>query len=107
MDGSGNISKEDIIRLITPTVYNIGELNEKISKANDLSTYLTFKMSKHSLYKDGWSEGEIYPSSSLQVKNLYYDHVRGNVSLSSAQRTELEQEQRRSMKKFAKMIIDL
>ena len=107
LDGSGNISKEDIIRLITPTVYNIGELNEKISKANDLSTYLTFKMSKHSLYKDGWSEGEIYPSSSLQVKNLYYDHVRGNVSLSSAQRTELEQEQRRSMKKFAKMIIDL
>lgn len=107
LDGSGNISKEDIIRLITPTVYNIGELNEKISKANDLSTYLTFKMSKHSLYKDGWSEGEIYPSSSLQVKKLYYDHVRGNVSLSSAQRTELEQEQRRSMKKFAKMIIDL
>lgn len=107
LDGSGNISKEDIIRLITPTVYNIGELNEKVSKANNLSTYLTFKMSKHSLYKDGWSEGEIYPSSSLQVKNLDYDYVRGNVPLSSTQRTELEQEQIRSMKKFAKMLIGL
>lgn len=107
LDESGNISRDDIIRLITPTVYNIGDLNEKVSKANDLSTYLTFKMSKHSLYKDGWSEGEIYPSSSLQIKNLYYDHIRGNVPLSSTQRTELEQEQRRSMKKFAKMLIDL
>lgn len=106
-DGSGNISKEDIIRLITPTVYNIGELNEKVTKANDLSTYLTFKMSMHSLYKDGCSEREIYPSSSLQVKNLYYDYIRGNVPLSSTQRTELEQEQRRSMKKIVKMIIDL
>lgn len=107
LNENGNISKEDIIRLITPTVYNIVELNDKVSKANDLSTYLTFKMSKNSLYRNGWSEGEIYPSSSLQIKKLYYDHVRGNVPLSSAQRTELEQEQRRSMKKFVKMLIDL
>lgn len=107
LDENGNISKEDIIRLITPTVYNIEKLNEKVAKANDLSTYLTFKMSKNSLHKYGWSEGEIYPSSSIQIKNLYYDHVRGNVPLSSNQKSELEQEQRRSMKKLAKMLIDL
>lgn len=107
LDESGNISRDDIIRLIIPTVYNIGVLNEKVSKANDLSTYFTFKMSKHSLYKDGCTEEEIYPSSSLQIKNLYYDHIRGNVPLSSTQRTELEQEQRRSMKKIAKILIDL
>lgn len=107
LDENGNISKEDIIRLITPTVYNIGKLNEKVSKANDLSTYLTFKMSKHSLYKDGLSEGEIYPSSSLQIKDLYYGYVRGNVPLSSTQKTELEQEQSRSTKEIAKLLINL
>lgn len=106
LDENGNISKEDIIRLITPTVYNIGELNEKVSEANNLSTYLTFKMSKHSLYKDGWSEGEIYPSSSLQIKSLHYAHVRGNVPLSSAQRDELEQEKERSRGEFVKMLFD-
>lgn len=107
LDEHGNISKENIIRLITPTVYNIEKLNEKVSKANDLSTYLTFKMSKHSLYRDGWSEEEIYPSSFLQIKSLCYDHVKGNVPLSGAQSVELEQKQRRNMKKFAKMLIDL
>lgn len=100
LDENGNISKEDIIRLITPTVYNIKELNEKVSKANDLSTYLTFKMSKHSLSREGLSEGKIYPSSSLQIKNLYYNYIKDNVPLSTAQRIELEQEQRRSMKKL-------
>lgn len=107
LDENGNISKEDIIRLITPTVDNIEKLYEKVSKANDLSTYLTFKMSKHSLHRNGVFESEIYPSSSLQMKDLYNDCVRGNVPLSGAQRTELEQERRRSMKMFAKMIIDL
>lgn len=107
IDEKGNIKKEDIIRLITPTVYNIKVLNEKILKANDLSTYLTFKESKHSLLRDDISEGEIYPSSSLQIKNLYYDHVRGNVPLSSNQITELRKVQSRSMKKGAKILIDM
>lgn len=104
LDANGNISKEDIIRLITPTVYNIESLNKKVSKANDLSTYLTFKMSKHSLYKDGWSEEEIYPSSLLQIKNLYNDH--GFVPLSSKQKTELDQTQLKSLSLFSKMFMD-
>ena len=53
---NGDILKEDIIRLIIPTVYNINALNEKVTKANDLSTYLTFKLSKDYLYRKDLSE---------------------------------------------------
>lgn len=106
LDSNGNISKDDIIRLITPTVYNINELLEKITKANDLSTYLTFKMSKNTLYRDGWSESEVYPTESLQIKNLCYDHIKGNVPLSNNQRVELEEQQRIGMKKISKMMLD-
>lgn len=106
LDENGNVLKEDIIRLITPVVYNINKLNEKVTEANDLSTYLTFKMSKHSLYRDGWSEREIYPTESLQIKNLYYDYMKDNVPLSNNQRRKLEQQQRRSMKIFAKILLD-
>ena len=107
LDEDGKVLREDIIRLITPTVYNITELNEKVTKANDLYTYLTFKMSKHSLYREDLSESEIYPSESLQIKDLYYDSVKGNVPLSKNQRAELYEQQRIMTKKLAKMLIDL
>lgn len=106
LDENGNILREDIIRLITPIVYNISELNEKVIKTNDLSTYLTFKMSQHSLYKDGWSEGEVYPTESLQIKYLQNDYIKGNVPLSNNQIAELENQQIRSMKNFEKMMLD-
>ncbi len=106
LDENGNILKDDIIRLIIPTVYNISELNEKVTQANDLSTYLIFKMSEHSLYRDGWSEGEIYPTKSLQIKSLHDNYNKGNVPLSNNQRIALENQQKRNMKKSAKMLLD-
>ena len=106
LDENGNILKEDIIRLITPTVYNINDLNEKITKANDLSTYLTFKMSLNSLYRDDIREDEIYPTKSLQLKNLYYASIEGNVPLSNNQITELEEQQRDIAKKWVKMLLN-
>jgi len=100
------ISKEDIIRLISPTIHNIKTIEEKIENGNKPSTYLTFKLSKHGLYKDGWSEGEIYPSTSIQIKNVYYDHMNGNVPLSENQRNVLAEEENRRIKKHAKIILD-
>ena len=107
LDENGNILKSDIIRLITPTIYNINALNEKLTKANDLSTYLTLKMSKDSLYKNDVFESEIYPSQSIQAKSLYYDHFQDNVKLSENQRKTLKEEESRSRKKCAKMLLDL
>ncbi len=100
LDENGNILKDDIIRLITPTIYNINELNKKVNKANKLSTYLTFKISKDSLYRDDWSEGEIYPTESLQTKGSYYGYIEGNVPFTDNQIAELKGEQAKSMKKW-------
>lgn len=106
LDENGNISKEDIIRLIPPFIHNYNELFEKVNNANNLETYLTFKLSKHSLYRDGWSEGELYPTSSIQVKDLYRDYLPGNISLSTNQKNKLREEQRKSMKILAKSLLD-
>lgn len=106
LDENGNITKEDIIRLITPFVHNYNSLVEKINTANNLETYLTFKLSKHSVYRNGCSEGELYPTSSIQTKSLYYDYLPGNISLSTNQKKTLEKEQRKSMKKVAKILLD-
>ena len=97
LDENGNILKSDIIRLITPTIYNINELNEKISKANDFFTYRTFNISKHSLYRDGISEFEIYPNEVIQEKNLIYGNLAGNISLSDNQRKVLQDEREKSL----------
>ena len=105
LDENGNISKEDIIRLISPFVYNYNLLVEKVNAANNLETYLSFKLSKHSLYRDGWSEGELYPSSSIQTKSLHYDYLPGNISLSSNQRKILNKKQSKSHKKFVKILL--
>lgn len=106
LDENGNISKEDIIRLIPPFIHNYNSLVEKINTANNLETYLTFKLSKHSVYRNGCSEGELYPSTSIQVKNLYYDYLPGNISLSTNQKNELREKERKSMKILVKDLLD-
>ena len=106
LDENGNISKEDIIRLIPPFINNYNLLVEKINTANNLETYLTFKLSKHSVYRNGCSEGELYPSSSIQVKNLYYDYLPGNIPMSETQRNILMEKERKSMKILTKDLLE-
>ncbi len=71
---------------------------------NDLSTYLVFKESRYLLIRDGISESEIYPSKSLQIKDLLYDHIQGNIRLSKNQRKEINRQQIKSKKNFIKKI---
>lgn len=104
LDENGNILKSDIIRLITPTIYNIKLLNKKISDANNLETYLTFKISIDQIYKNGLSEGEVYPSKSIHNNSLYLDNIQGNVSLSEGQRKVLKKEASKRLNNFYKMI---
>lgn len=106
LDQRGNISKDDIIRIIEPTIHNIDTLSEKIGLANDLKTYLTFKMSHHSLLRDGITESEIYPTTSLQVKSIHYDHLKGNIPLSDRQKEVLREETKKSMQHFAKLLLN-
>lgn len=106
LDENGNISKEDIIRLIPPFVHNYSSLIEKVNAANNLETYLTFKLSKHSLYRGGWSEGELYPTASIQSKSLYYDNLKGNIPLSKNQKKILLEEQSKANKRFVKSLLE-
>lgn len=87
LDTSGNIKKEDIICLLFPTLYNIDLLNEKVMIANNLSTYVRFKTSKHSRLKENITESEIYPSSDLQSDN---SSIKGSIPLSDRQKERLK-----------------
>lgn len=100
LDQNGDILREDIMRLILPIIYNIDELYGKVEQANDLSTYLTYKMSKHSLAKDGISENEIYPSKEIQIKDPYYSSINGTVPLSAHQKDELRKQEIEFVKKW-------
>lgn len=88
---NGNIYYRDLIRLLTPLVENVLELKEKVECANSLETYLSFKISKHSLYKDGFTEDDIYPKRALQVKAYEFD-TKGYIRLSHKQREVLQKE---------------
>lgn len=107
LDENGNILKSDIVRLIEPIIYNINVLNKKSEEANDLSTYLKFKLSEAALYRDGICEGELYPRSSIQINSLENDYNRGNVRLSEKQRKTLEEERSISLIKSAKFLCDI
>lgn len=89
LNENNDIHKSDIIRLIIPTIYNIKLLADKINEANNLETYLTFKITPLSLRGEGvWPE-ELYPYKSLQIKSLEYDGHPGYISLTDNQKQEL------------------
>ena len=104
LDENNNISKSDIVRLLKPTIFNINTLKANVRKANDVKTYLDFSISLDSIYRDGFTEPEIYPNKSLQIKNLYYNHTPGNVDLSENQVAELTEENKKSMVYFLNMM---
>lgn len=104
LDENGDILKEDIIRLIIPTIYNMDELCGKVEQGNDLSTYLVYKMSKPALARDDISESELYPPKAIQIKSLM-DEYRGNIPLSNHQKSKLKRRLAKSMKRTAEMLL--
>ena len=88
----GNIYYQDLIRLLTPLIQNVLDLKDMMEKANNLETYLYSSVSKHLLYRDGFTESEIYPKRSLQVKDILFDNIRGYIPLSEEQREKLRKE---------------
>lgn len=103
----GKILKEDIVRIIEPMEYNYYLLAQKVKRANNLNTYLYEKISKESLFKAGISEDEMYPTLEIQVRNLEYNDLNGNIRLSKNQEENLKKEQEKRLKRIAKMIVDM
>lgn len=106
LDENGDISREDIIRLVEPTIYNITVLNEKVMEANNLKTYVNFRISKDLLYRRGISQDELYPTTSIQVKSLEYSDLKGNVKLSKKQEEQLWEAKERNIRKVAKLMLN-
>ena len=69
LDENGNILMSDVLRITNPFIYNFNELKEMVNKANNLETYLDFKISLDDVYRNGFSEVELYPSEKLQDEN--------------------------------------
>ena len=102
---NNKISKTDIIRLLKPTFFNIDTLKNNVEKANNVETYLKFRISLDSIYQDGFTEAEIYPHKEIQIKNLYYNHTPGNVDLSERQEKQLRDETTEMSKKILSMMM--
>ncbi len=102
---NNKISKTDIIRLLKPTFFNIETLENNVEKANNVETYLKFRISLDSVYRDGFTEPELYPRKEIQIKNLYYNHTPGNVDLSERQEKELMDDTLEMSKKIIKMMM--
>lgn len=99
LDEDGRILNSDMVRLVTPTVYNYNDLCNKVLMANTLSTYLTLKMKKNSFESMGISLEDLYPTESLQIQNFDNDNLNGNVKLSKNQRDLLSKKNNCSLKK--------
>lgn len=98
----GCVLKSDIVRVLSTFLYNIEEFNMQIDRANDMSTYLVFKISRYSHQSKGVAETEIYPCASLQLKNLHNDEIKGNIPLTNKQKNIIINDERSACVQFVK-----
>ena len=99
------VNKE--IDLINETLFDLDiilDQNNNILKANDFKTYLEFKLSLDSVYSDGFTEAEIYPSKEIQIKDLFHNHTPGNIDLTKNQEAIIEKENDKFYEKVLSMI---
>lgn len=101
---NGNIYYQDMIRLLTPLIENVLALKEKVESANNFETYLNFSVSKHSLYRDGFTEDDIYPRKALQVK--LYGFEKGYIRLSDMQKEKIQEEHLDNFSAWLDLIYD-
>ncbi len=83
------IHYKDVIRLCKPIVYNVLEIREISKKANDKRTYITTKINKDALFRDGWTLREIYPLIDYQDKKGEALTDDGYIELSDRQKEEM------------------
>ena len=83
------LKRKDAIRIIIPIIENYEKLKEIEEKANNLDSYIGFKLTENFTSETGLREDEIYPDSKLQNKNLDYININsefGYIPLSKKQK---------------------
>lgn len=84
LDQNGNITKNDIIRLLMATIQNITMLEQRLIEANDFENYLLYKLSSYDAQKLELTKEDLYPDPELQSNVYRY----GNVPFSVNQELE-------------------
>lgn len=102
LDENGNILMFDVLRLTEPFIYNYNELKKMVERANNLNTYLEFKLSLDYVYRNGFSENELYPLEKLQDEHeeMFSKSKEGYIPLTEKQKEllrKIDEENTKSM----------
>ena len=104
IDDKRNIKNEDAERILKAILYNLSNLLKKSDEANKLETYYSFKLSKDSIYQDGFIENDLYPSEKIQEKNLLVGFDCQYISLTDKQVDKIREDERK-MNKYILSIV--
>ena len=107
LDKKGNVLMSDVERIITPFIYNFIKLQELDKKANDLKTYLVFKISLDDVYKNGNSEDELYPRDNLQNRHFEIEGENGYIPYTEKQKKLIKKEERKILETMCDVVKNL
>ena len=106
LDENGNILMADVLRLTKPFIYNYNELKKMTDRANNLNTYLEFKLSLDYVYRNGFSENELYPLEKLQDEHeeMFSKSKEGYVPLTENQKLLLRKKDEEYLRSMCNII---
>lgn len=87
---SGNILKDDAIRLIEATIYNIKDLNEKVTQGDCHETYLDHTDYQNEFEKTNINGNGIYPNKEVQILDIDQYQKKELIALSENQKQKLK-----------------
>lgn len=87
---SGNILKDDAIRLIEATIYNIKDLNEKVTQGDCHKTYLDHTDYQNEFEKTNRNGNGIYPNKEVQILDIDQYQKKELIALSENQKQKLK-----------------
>lgn len=87
---SGNILKDDAIRLIEATIYNIKDLKEKVTQGDCHKTYLDHTDYQNEFEKTNINGNGIYPNKEVQILDIDQYQKKELIALSENQKQKLK-----------------
>ena len=93
LNNQGNIQMSDVTRIVEPFVFNFNKLRDMVERANNLDTYLDFKISLDNVQKKGYSESELYPSEDLQNSHFEFEGEEGFIPYTKEQKLVLKKKE--------------
>lgn len=89
----GNILMSDILRITEPFVFNFNKLVNMVDRANNIDTYLDFKLSFDNVYKNNLFASELYPRDDLQNSYFEFEGEEGYIPYTEKQKKYLRKKE--------------